>query len=543
NRDLNMRVFEAMASGALLITDEADGLAELFEPGKHFVLYREDGELFELIEEYLKNDEARKGIADAGSTLVRSEHTYDRRAEQMLTMVLEALGVLSGGGESRFHFGGYYRSPRPELMQHIPTTARRVLDCGCGAGEFGRALKQRGVVEVVGIEVVERAWKMAKRVLDDALLGNIEHLELPFGDGYFDCICFGDVLEHLVDPAAVLRKVSRVLAPDGLIVMSIPNVRFCQVIAMLANGRWKYEDAGILDRTHLRFFTAPEMRELVQEAGLELVKLQPLSMLAPRQLPRQTDGTVALGRATLRPADDADYLDLLVYQYLVVAGKLQADPLARAQHALEANDNDEAYRLADSAIGANEAERKKIMAKAIARVGKLDRAEGLYREVLELSPFDTDSAREFGLVLVAAKRPDEARSFFDRALAANPDDDRAIAGLGLVSLLEGDSPTAFKQFRRALTINFDNEPLLDQFLLTATRLERLAEAEPILRRFVDFYPGRLEMACRYAELLHRLGRDSEAVERLDTLLLLVPEHERAAKLLNIIRKRPDETGA
>lgn len=276
-------------------------------------------------------------------------HTYDRRIERMFKEVLEDLGYYGGHeGEARFLSGGYYRSPRPELMAHVPVNAKRILDCGCGGGEFGRALKRRGAAEVVGIEIVERAWEFAKRVLDQALLGSVEDMDLPFEDGHFDCVVFGDVLEHLVCPADAIRKVARVLAPSGVVVASIPNVRFCQVVQMLAHGRWKYEDAGILDRTHLRFFTAVDMRELMEEAGLEVLKLQPLSMLPREQLPRSASGAVTMGRMTLNNVSEAEYDDLLTFQYLVVAGKPGAHRLDAARRALEEGSVDEAYALAEA---------------------------------------------------------------------------------------------------------------------------------------------------------------------------------------------------
>ncbi|MBI5090846.1 MAG: glycosyltransferase [Candidatus Hydrogenedentes bacterium] len=542
NHDLNMRVFEAMGAGALLITDEADGLHELFEEGKHLVVYRSHDEALELIARYLADDEARQRIAMAGQTHVLTQHTYAHRMEHMLSMILDTQQAGAGyTGEGRFHAGGYYRCPRPELAAQIPSSAQRVLDCGCGAGEFGRSLKMRGVKEVVGIEVVERAWKIAKQTLDDAILGSIEEIELPFADGYFDCICFGDVLEHLVDPSAALRKVSRVLAPDGVIVMSIPNIRFYQTIEMLVNGRWKYEDAGILDRTHLRFFAAPDMKEMVEAAGLRVVRVQPLSMLPPERLPRNPDGSITIGRATLNGLSDAEHLDLCVYQYLVVGAKPEADLLAPARRASDAGNYEEAYTLAQDAAGADEFNRQNLLGRAVARLGKLDTAEQHYRAALALRPSDARVQGELGILLVAMNRPNDAKPFLEWSVKYDSDNERVIAALGLVYLAQGDQAAAFARFKQALTTSFHNESVQCHFIQTAYALRRLDEAEPLVRKFVDFYPGNIGMSYNYAAMVYKLGRLDEARDRLETLLLLSPGYEPAQELLAEISRGPAQS--
>ncbi|MDP6541794.1 MAG: class I SAM-dependent methyltransferase [Phycisphaerales bacterium] len=166
----------------------------------------------------------------------------------------------------------YYEHVRPELIEQIPTTAKRILDVGCGSGQTGAHLKNRDkTIEVVGIEYVESVGAIAKENLDQAFVGNVEELTLPFPDEYFDCILYGDLLEHLVDPWKVLSSHAKLLAKDGCIIASIPNIAYFKVIKMLKNGHWKYEDAGIMDKTHLRFFTYSSIVELFEKAGLEAV--------------------------------------------------------------------------------------------------------------------------------------------------------------------------------------------------------------------------------------------------------------------------------
>ncbi len=530
-RDINMRVFEGLASGAMLITDPSDGLEELFKDKENLVVYPTDSELVGIIDHYLKHDADRVRIAAAGRALVLSEHTYRHRTRQMMLMVLEALGALGGiSGESRYNKGGYYRSPRPELQAQVPLRAQRILDCGCGGGEFGLALKHRGAKEVCGIEIVERAFVFAKQNLDQALLGSIEKMELPWDDDYFDCVVFGDVLEHLIDPVAALKKVSRVLAPDGVIVISIPNIRFWQQVMMLANGRWKYEDAGIMDRTHLRFFCAPDLAEMIANAGLELVKLQPLSMWPASELPRDKNNCLRLGKCLLGPLDDAEYQDLLVYQYLVVAAKPGMDRLADARFALDSSDFQTAYELAEAQIDADSRERTRIMAKAMVRSSNLDRAESLYRHALRNDATDADASAELGLLLVASNREADAEPFLRAALDHDPDHHRALSALGLVELARGNSAHAIAHFARALDVELDNTPIVARMLDCAIASSSYASAIPIARRFVEFYPGNVDVALRFAETLHAAGMSGEALDRLDTLLLLQPAHAAANAL-------------
>jgi glycosyltransferase involved in cell wall biosynthesis/SAM-dependent methyltransferase len=533
NRDVNMRVFEAMASGALLITDEADGLEDLFKDGIHLVVYRDDKDVFDLIDYYLKNAEHRERIACAGSACVLDRHTYDRRLEEILGIVARD-PITEGGyrGESRFRMGGYYRNTRPEVAQFVPCSAQRLLDVGCGGGDFGSAIKKHGVKEVHGIEIVERACEAARKVLDKVILGSIEEIELPYEEGYFDCITFSDVLEHLRDPVAALRKAGRVLADDGIILMSIPNVRFYEVVTMLVSGRWRYEEAGIMDRTHLRFFTATEMRLMVKEAGLETLHKQPLSYAPEDRLPRNADGSVTLGRATLRPVDDQDYQDLLTYQYIVIAGKPGADRLGKARDALRIGENEAALILAEQARGVDECERRKIMAAAFGRLGQLLNAERLYREALSLRHDDVEAAGELGILLVAMNRPADAKTYLELALAADARNERVTGALGLVHLTEERYDDAFACLTIALEGSYDNVSLAPHLIAVAERLGRLEGVADLLRRHADFHAGNPDLSCAFASLLVKLGWTAEARERLESVLLLNPTHGAAREILD-----------
>jgi len=543
-RDVNMRVFEALASGALLITDEADGLEELFVDGQHLVVYHNDEDLFDLVEYFLAHDEERERIAAAGKALVYDRHTYDHRARQLVRMVLEDTNELGGiQGESRFHKGGYYLNPRPEVAAHIPKFSRRVLDCGCGGGEFGRSLKERGVDEVVGIEIVERAYEIAKDNLDQAFHGSIEDMELPFDDRYFDCVVFADVLEHLVEPADALRKVSRCLTEDGLVVISIPNIRFFQQVQMHAEGRWKYEDAGIMDRTHLRFFCKTDLEELIEASGLEIVKLEPLSSWPPDRLPRDENGCLKLGKLTLGPLDDDEYKELLVYQYMVIAGRPGVDRLNPARRASAEGNHELAFALANEAGNVDEVDRTRMMAKSLAMMGKLDTSEALYRKILKNAPDDPATQGDLGMILIAQRQPAEARPLLESAYASDPNNARFAGGLGLIALAENDAAGALDRFLESLNIEYDNEKLLRNAVACARECDRLPEIEDVLRAFCEFRPGHAEMNIEYADRLIESGHNAEAIERLEMVLMIESDNQTAQDLLNLVRTNSHEKSA
>jgi 2-polyprenyl-3-methyl-5-hydroxy-6-metoxy-1,4-benzoquinol methylase/Tfp pilus assembly protein PilF len=544
NVDINMRVFEALASGALLITDQADGLDELFVDGQHLVVYEKDDDLFDLVRYFLENDAERERIAAAGKQLAYDRHTYDDRVNRMIRMVLEETEKTGGmRGESRFVKGGYYMFPRPEVAAHVPRFARRVLDCGCGGGEFGKSLKDQGVQEVVGIEIVERAYEIAKDNLDKAYHGSIEEMDLPFEDRYFDCVVFADVLEHLVEPAEALRKVTRCLTEDGLIVISIPNIRFWQQVQMHVEGRWKYEDAGIMDRTHLRFFCKADLEALIADAGLELVKLVPLSTWPAERLPRDENGRIQLGKATIGPLDDDEYQEFLVYQYMVVAGRPGVDRLNPARRAFAEGHYDLACAMAKEAGNCDKTERLRLMAKSLAKTGKLDTAEALYRRALRDDPEHMPTQADLGMILLAQHEVQEARPYIAAAYASDPKDARYAGGMGLLALADGDAATAFDRIRESLEIENDNEEMLRHAIALGRDLDRMPELDGVLEAFCEFRPGHAAMNIELAELWLAAGRATDAVEKLEMALTIEPDNERAQALLRDAQSKAHEKSA
>lgn len=201
--------------------------------------------------------------------------------------------------------GQYYGNARPEVFSYLPLQVGRLLDVGCGHGAFGALVKERLHAEVQGIELYPEVAQVAAGRLDRVHCGDALTMLAQTPLAYFDCVTFNDVLEHLVDPAALLRAVRQHLSPGGVVVASLPNVRHYAVLAdLLLRGDWDYADYGVLDRTHLRFFTHKSIRKLFAETGYELTRMEGINGPTSRR------GRV-LSRLLPTPLQDIQYLQFV----------------------------------------------------------------------------------------------------------------------------------------------------------------------------------------------------------------------------------------
>jgi SAM-dependent methyltransferase len=216
--------------------------------------------------------------------------------------------------------------PRPAVVALVPRDAVNVLDVGCAAGGLGRELKRQcPQVKVRGIEPVAAEAERARAFLDDVLVGTFE-TPVPKEWPAPDCIIFADVLEHLVDPWAAVARAHALLRPGGTLVASIPNVAHGTVVAGLLRGRFDYQTSGILDRTHLRFFTRPTAIALVESGGFHVHEVRRrlgyhTDVFDQRRLggglARLLDRETTPARRFLGPLATA--ADLLTCQFLIVA--------------------------------------------------------------------------------------------------------------------------------------------------------------------------------------------------------------------------------
>jgi 2-polyprenyl-3-methyl-5-hydroxy-6-metoxy-1,4-benzoquinol methylase len=171
----------------------------------------------------------------------------------------------------------YYGYPCEELVQLIDSSGIRVLDVGCGAGATGSKLLRDGKARwVTGIELMPEQGEIARSVLNEVCIGDIEEMSFNWSAGYFDCFVFGDVLEHVGDPWALLRRLRPFLANNGIVVASIPNVKHWPVLLnLILHDDWQYAESGVLDITHLRFFTRRTSIRMFSETGYSVETIRP----------------------------------------------------------------------------------------------------------------------------------------------------------------------------------------------------------------------------------------------------------------------------
>jgi 2-polyprenyl-3-methyl-5-hydroxy-6-metoxy-1,4-benzoquinol methylase len=168
--------------------------------------------------------------------------------------------------------GDYFGHDRQEMLPYVPTQRARALEIGCGYGRFIGSLP--GVVDSWGIEPTGAAEAAQKR-LTRVLRGTFDDTEEQLPKGYFDLVICNDVIEHMPDVSNFFTRITKYISPGGMIIGSIPNVRFYNnMFEFLLEKDWRYTDEGILDKTHLAFFTKKSFRRTLEEHDFEVLRLE-----------------------------------------------------------------------------------------------------------------------------------------------------------------------------------------------------------------------------------------------------------------------------
>jgi 2-polyprenyl-3-methyl-5-hydroxy-6-metoxy-1,4-benzoquinol methylase len=225
---------------------------------------------------------------------------------------------LSGGEDVTSH----------GLMLSLIGANKRVLDVGCSTGYLAKALADRGNT-VSGIEYDQASADKARPFLAELVVGDLEAPDIfdSFAGESFDVVVFGDVLEHLRNPLPVLRRARRLLAPGGSVVISVPNIAHGDVRLSLLAGRFDYRDTGLLDETHVRFFTRENLSRFLRDAGFAAVDVRTTTapLFGTELQPRREDFPAEV-IAELENDPEA-----LVYQFVVQAAP---DDAAQAESAV-----------------------------------------------------------------------------------------------------------------------------------------------------------------------------------------------------------------
>ncbi len=172
----------------------------------------------------------------------------------------------------------YFANARHDIVARLRTSGgSSVLELGCGAGGTGRAVIAAGKAgHYTGVELDPKAAALARASFSEVIEGNVEALDLSRLEGRFDALIASEVLEHLIDPQATVAKLARCLKPGAEVYASSPNISHWHVIRNLLRGRFEYEEVGLMDRTHLRWFTPQSFRTMFESAGIEVLSVEPI---------------------------------------------------------------------------------------------------------------------------------------------------------------------------------------------------------------------------------------------------------------------------
>ena len=209
---------------------------------------------------------------------------------------------------------GYFQNIRKELLELIPQENRmgNLLEIGASSRSILIYAKKNGYAQkIYGVELykLQKSFQNSKEI-KKFIIDDIERLELPFEKNFFDIILCGDVLEHLIYPNNVVKKLRLLLKDNGVLIVSLPNIRQIQILKQIfLEGNFKYSDAGILDRTHLRFCCKKNMIELFENNKFKIDKIISNSNLLGKT-------TKKINKLTFNLFDE-----FLAAQYYIVATK------------------------------------------------------------------------------------------------------------------------------------------------------------------------------------------------------------------------------
>ncbi len=448
----------------------------------------------------------------------------------------------------------YFKNIREDVVSLVPEDANDILEIGCAAGRTGMQLKVNSNVYVAGVELNKAAADEAKKVLDDVIEGDIENIDLPFKEKSFDCILFADVLEHLIDPLSVLNKTKKLLRSNGSVVASIPNVQYLGLINHLIDGNWTYQDEGILDRTHLRFFTFNEILKLFDEAGFVISSIT--ETLDPQydNVNKETT-SLTIGRMSIKDLSPVELKKFFVFQYKISAKIKNTNLVEKINLGNKENimngaiqrgkslENDGSYHEAINTyikVESNHADYAEVMA----RIGNchmqmhdLMKAEKYYKKSLEIKPNGYVASIGLGLLEVQTKKVDHAIKRFSETIKKYPGCDKALSGIGIAYMEKNEVFHAIEAFSQALKINIESKPAMSNLLKLSYEIDEYEQIEIAMKRLLENHPDNTDILFGLAGILYKTNRLEESINKLSLLLEFKPNHDDARILLGKIEQK------
>ncbi len=227
--------------------------------------------------------------------------------------------------DADLHFNSLRHDYAPVgLLEMVSSPPREVLDVGCFCGGSGQWLKKQfPSVRLTGIEMLDKAANVAREKYDTVIISRFEDIETNVWQSKFDAIIAADVLEHLYNPWGALERLKPLLAPGGAIYISLPNIRNLNILMGLAGGEWRYASFGILDITHIRFFTKAQSLEMLQQTGWAVseIRVNPDPSLIHNFKDKDLSkiNCVKAGKITLEDLNKDEVIELLTLQFFIRA--------------------------------------------------------------------------------------------------------------------------------------------------------------------------------------------------------------------------------
>ena len=306
-----VRLSFLLANRVFVVSEETND-----NPYEDGVVYAPYAALVDTCLGYLQRPPAeRDRIAANGYLAVRKFDTVD-----MLRTTLHSSGAeLLAGLVAKTDWIGesYYAHLREDVLSYVPADAARLLDIGCAAGLVGANIKARQPCHITGVEVVAEAAAQAAARLDLAICGDAFDVLPALADGGYDCVLLLDVIEHVADSADLLRLAARKLTEYGTLLLCVPNVAHWSVVQGLLEGRWDYAGQGILDRSHLRFFTLDSVQRMLDEVGLRIVDCRSTQLVGAAPPP----SIVEAYRQNAGPGRNFE-ADMYSFQFLLTCRKI-----------------------------------------------------------------------------------------------------------------------------------------------------------------------------------------------------------------------------
>ncbi len=440
-----------------------------------------------------------------------------------------------------------YRKERGEVIDRIPAGANRILDIGCGTGSMGRGIRTRwGNVTLVGIEKDAARGFEAKAYYDRVIIADAATWEADLGEESFDTIVMADVLEHVEDPVKLLKKYVPYLSPQGVLVLSVPNIRYHEVLGGLAQGRFDYQEQGILDRSHLRFFTRKTLVELLEQTGLQIETLganvstefSKMSEELSRRGEERTD--IDLGTIVLRNQSPEEIRDLFVMQYLVTARRRVYGIIEKVDDMVGSGITEGVEELLEGALddpGLTREERGEVeikLGEILSIKGDLPGAREAFERAI---PMISDERAYQGRAVIALLMKDFADSLadFKRVFERNPRSHAALSGFGMVCQELGSYEEAVYYYDQSLGIDPDQEEVLRLLVDMSLAIGRPEASMGRVREFLMRHPFKTGFRALYARLLDESGQQEEALQLAREILVRDPKNSVAIGIVEKAR--------